>query len=61
MLRKLTEEAWILYVKILDVERKPNFLSKDDDRIYRLTDQAYYRYIRRRQALELHFIRELKR
>lgn len=61
MLRKLTEEAWILYLKILDIEHKPEFLSKDEDRIYKLTDQAYYRYLRRRHALELHIVRELKR
>ncbi|PPK73001.1 hypothetical protein B0F87_11547 [Methylobacter tundripaludum] len=53
MIRKLTGEAWILYLKILDVERIPDFSIKREDRIYRLTDQAYYRYVRRRNALEL--------
>lgn len=61
MLRQLTEEAWILYLKILDIERKPDFSSEYEDRIYKLTDQAYFRYMRRRHALELHIVRELKR
>lgn len=61
MLRQLTEEAWILYLKILDIERKPGFLSEYEDRIYKLTDQAYSRYMRRRHALELHIIRDYNR
>jgi hypothetical protein len=57
MLRQLTEEAWVLYLKILDIERKPSFSSEHENRIYKLTDQVYSRYIRRRHALELHIIR----
>jgi len=53
MIRKLTGEAWILYLKMLDVERIPDFSITREDRIYRLTDQAYYRYVRRRNALAL--------
>lgn len=56
MLSKLTEEAWILYLKILDIERKPDF-----DRVYKLIDRAYSRYIRRRHSLELHIIRNSNR
>lgn len=57
MLGKLTEEAWVLYLKILDIERISGFSIKRDERIYRLTDQIYYRYKRRRTTLELQTIR----
>lgn len=50
MRRKLTEEAWELYLKILDME--PSLSTEREQKIYRLTDQAYYRYLRRRNALE---------
>lgn len=61
MLRKLTEEAWILYLKILDIERKPDNLDKHENRRYKLIDRAYSRYIRRRHALELGMIRNFNR
>lgn len=61
MLNKLTEEAWILYLKILDIERKSDFLGNYEDRVYKLIDRAYSRYIRRRYALELHIIRNSNR
>jgi len=51
MLRKLTEEAWILYLRILDIERISDFSIMREERIYRLTDQIYCRYKRRRTAL----------
>ncbi len=51
MLTKLTEEAWVLYLKILDIKRIPDISIKREERIYRLTDQAYYRYVRRRNTL----------
>jgi len=51
MLRKLTEEAWELYLKILDMELT-SLSTEGEQKIYRLTDQAYYRYLRRRNALE---------
>lgn len=51
MLTKLTEEAWGLYLKILDIERTPDISIKYEERIYRLADQAYYRYVRRRNIL----------
>jgi len=57
MLGKLTEEAWGLYLKILDIERISGFSIKRDERVYSLTDQIYYRYKRRRTALELQTIR----
>lgn len=53
MLRKLTEEAWGLYLKILDVDRISGFSTEREDRIHRLTDQVYCRYVRRRDALSL--------
>lgn len=52
MLRKLTEEAWELYLKILDMDRASDISIKQEQRIYKLTDQSYYRYLRRRKALE---------
>lgn len=61
MLSKLTEEAWILYLKILDIERKPDYLDKYENRRYKLIDRAYSRYIRRRHALELGIIRSSNR
>lgn len=61
MLRQLTEEAWILYLKILDIERKPDTSNEHEDRIYKLTDQVYSRYRRRRHALELHIISDFNR
>ncbi len=54
MIRKLTEEAWILYLKILDIDRISDYSIERENRIHRLTDQAYFRYLRRRRALELH-------
>ncbi len=57
MLRKLTEEAWGVYLKILDVKHRQDVSVKQETRLYRLADQAYYRYIRRRRALELQSIR----
>ncbi len=53
MIRKLTEEAWDLYLKILDIERIPGYSMELENRIYRLTDQIYYRYARRRHIWEL--------
>ncbi len=53
MLRKLTGEAWTLYLKILDVEC---ISIKHEQRIHRLTNQIYYRYVRRRNAMELQVI-----
>jgi|GEM_PF-546281 len=58
MLRKLTEEAWILYLRILDIERISDFSIIREERIYRLTNQIYYRYKRRRTALELQIIND---
>lgn len=54
MLRKLTEEAWLLYLKVLDIERISDLSVKHEERIYRLTDQTYRRYLRRRNAWEFH-------
>lgn len=56
-LRDLVDEAWQLYMKILDVERTSAFLNvglfnKDTDEQYKLTNKAYCRYKRRRNALE---------
>ncbi len=59
MLRKLTEEAWILYLKVLDIERISILSIKQEERIYRLTDQTYQRYLRRRNALEFQIIDKL--
>lgn len=58
MLRELTEEAWVLYLKILDTDRISEFSIEREDRLHRLTDQAYYRYVRRRNSLDLQIIRE---
>lgn len=58
MLRKLTEEAWVLYLKILDADRIFDCSIEREDRIHRLIDQAYCRYVRRRNALELPKMRE---
>ncbi|MGZ4978557.1 MAG: hypothetical protein ACXV8O_15510 [Methylobacter sp.] len=55
-MKKLTEEAWDLYLKILDIERVPDFSIKLENRIYKLTDQSYYRYARRRDALGLRML-----
>lgn len=56
-LKDLVNEAWQLYMKILDVERTSAFLhigifNKDADEQYKLTNKAYSRYKRRRNALE---------
>jgi hypothetical protein len=51
MFRKLTLEAWLLYLKILNAEFISDFSKKCGDRQYRLADRAYYRY-RRRRALD---------
>jgi len=58
MLRKLTEEAWIFYLKILDIERIPGYSIDHEIRLNRLTDQTYYRYVRRRDAFELQIMGE---
>lgn len=50
MLKTLTESAWGLYLRILDIERVADFSKRID----RLADRAYRRYIRRRDALGLH-------
>jgi len=50
MLRKLTMEAWILYLKILNAELISDFSIDYMDRQYRLADRAYYRYRRRRAS-----------
>ncbi|MFI3122081.1 MAG: hypothetical protein QX203_19110 [Methylococcaceae bacterium] len=52
MLRKLTEEAWELYLKMLDMGLTSDLSTEREQKIYKLTDQAYYRYLRRRNALE---------
>ncbi len=60
MLRKLTEEAWVLYLKTLDVDRISEGSIGREDRIYRLIDRVYCRYARRRNTLELPHIRALE-
>ena len=60
-MKKLTEEAWDLYLKILDIERMPDVSIKLEDRIYKLTDQSYYRYARRRDALGLRMFKRPER
>ena len=50
MLRKLTTEAWLLYLKILNAEFIADLSMKNVDRQYKLADRAYYRYRRRRAA-----------
>jgi len=51
MLRKLTLEAWTLYLKILNAELISDFSMNCIDRQHRLADRAYYRYRRRRAML----------
>ncbi len=51
MFKKLTMEAWLLYLKILNAELISDFSINCMDRQYRLADRAYYRY-RRRRALD---------
>ncbi|MGZ5052764.1 MAG: hypothetical protein ACXWF8_17595 [Methylobacter sp.] len=48
MLKKLTAEAWGLYLKILNTEFVPDFSKNRMDKQSRLADRAYYRYRRRR-------------
>ena len=50
MLKKLTMEAWILYLKILNAELISDFSITNLNRQYRLADRAYYRYRRRRAS-----------
>jgi hypothetical protein len=57
ILRGLVDEAWQLYIKILDSERTSTFLhvgifNRGADKQYRLTNKAYCRYKRRRIALD---------
>ncbi|MGR9014784.1 MAG: hypothetical protein ACU83U_14205, partial [Gammaproteobacteria bacterium] len=50
MLKKLTTEAWLLYLKILNAEFIADLSMKNVDRQYKLADRAYYRYRRRRAS-----------
>jgi len=50
MLKRLTYEAWFLYLKILDIERYCRFQKKTDDRVSKLLNRAHQRYERRRDA-----------
>lgn len=55
--RNLVDEAWQLYIKILNVERASAFshiglFNRDSDDHYKLTNKAYCRYKRRRNVLE---------
>ena len=53
MLRQLTDDAWILYLKILKVKQyAPDFLINGMDKRYKLAERAYSRYERRRDAWE---------
>jgi hypothetical protein len=49
--KKLTMEAWLLYLKILNIELISDFSATHINRQYRLADRAYYRF-RRRRALD---------
>ncbi len=60
MIGKLTEEAWVLYLKILDIDRVSSYSIERENRIARLTDRTYLRYLRRRCAMELHLIKKGK-
>ncbi|TRW90728.1 hypothetical protein EKO24_018195 [Candidatus Methylobacter oryzae] len=60
MIGKLTEEAWVLYLKILDVNRASSYSIEHESRINRLTDRIYLRYLRRRCAMELHLTKKGK-
>lgn len=53
----LVNEAWQLYMRILNVERASTFLhiglfNRDTGEHYKLTNKAYCRYKRRRNVLE---------
>ncbi len=61
MLRKLTDEAWEFYLKILDIDRVSDYSIERENRIHKLIDRAYFRYARRRVALELYAIKERQR
>lgn len=51
MLRQLTGDAWILYLKILKLKQyTADFLSNDMDKRFTLAERAYRRYERRRDA-----------
>lgn len=60
MIGQLTEEAWSLYLKILDIDRASGNSIERENKIHRLTDQTYLRYLRRRCALDIPIIKKCK-
>ena len=51
-LKELTEQAFALYRRILDVEGMSDFSSHRANRLRHLADRAFDRYTRRKNAYE---------
>jgi hypothetical protein len=53
MLRQLTDDAWSLYLKIIQLtQHAPYFSVNGIIKLYKLAERAYRRYERRRDAWE---------
>jgi len=51
--RELTDQAFALYRRILEVEGMSDFSSRRAKRLRHLADRAFNRYTRRKNAYEL--------